>query len=114
MTVRQMVNMWPDEHGRLLPLLSQAHLSRNQNLASKAADALRRLNYKDDPDMISAHMCNLDHKSVQKVLRSKRADWTQRHKDALIRMREAFKANKKHKIYPHPGTLFSQAARTLD
>ena len=114
MTVRQMVNMWPDEHGRLLPLLSQAHLSRNQNLASKAVDALRRLNYKDDPDMISAQMCNLDHKSVQKVLRSKRADWIQRHKDALIRMREAFKANKKHKIYPHPGTLFSKAARTLD
>ena len=68
MTVRQMVDMWPDEHGRLLPLLSQAHLSQNQNLASNAVDALRRLNYKDDLEMISAQMCNLDHAEVQKVL----------------------------------------------
>ena len=114
MTVRQMVDMWPDEHGRLLPLLSQAQASPNQNLACQAADALRRVNYKDDADMVTCQMCLLDHAEVHKVLRVKKADWIKRNKKELIRMCEAYKADKINKIYPHPGTLFTKAALKLD
>ena len=107
MTVRDFFQVFPDEHGRLLPLLGGHGMSRNMVLAQKMGPALKNLQYKEDVDLLTMFSCNLHHSSVVSLLWKREPGWIRRNRAKLEEMKVAF--FEAEAIYQCPATLFEGA-----
>ena len=103
-SVRQFMNCFPDQHNRVLSLLSDTEVSLHANLARPLAKALKSLKYKDDAELFSMHACLLDAFEVQCILRSKKEGWCKRHFHKLKWTMDKYLRD--HGIWPHPAVLF--------
>ena len=108
MRVRDYIECFPDEHKRLVPLLTDVNQSLHQNLGMLVSDALKNLQYRDDADLLSTHACLLDNYEVQCILRSKPQGWCKRNRKVLKAAMEEYFG--KHGIYPHPVVPFKKYA----
>ena len=104
LALRQFIKCWPDEHGLLVGLLSDEHKTLTGNLDAAVGKGLKRLHYKDEPELLSMHACLINDWDAQTVLRQKGEDWVRRNSKELTRRLNAW--HRRDGIWPHPGIFF--------
>ena len=102
--VRKFIACWPDEHDLLVRLLSDERLTVSENLNTPLAKALKKLKYKDKPELLSMHACLVDDRDAQSVLRRKDSKWVTRNLCELNKRLIAWR--RREGIWPHPGIFF--------
>ena len=102
--MRKFIACWPDEHDLLVRLLSDERLTVSENLNTPLAKALKKLKYKDKPELLSMHACLLDDRDAQSVLRRKDSKWVTRNSQELNKRLLAWR--RREGIWPHPGVFF--------
>lgn len=103
LTVGEFCQCFSGEDTKLMSLMTDTSKTLSQNAKRLVRDALQKLAYKDDVELLASHARQFDCINCQTVIRQKPDDWLSRNKKTIAnRLLASFNENG---VWEHPGSL---------